>query len=168
MRVKMSKQPPPAPTASAVGPCPTLFQTSRTPLHWKFTQNHRTTRPQSDNERLCTVEKNFGLCESVLGQLDQQASAQPTELPRLQKHLLDLEKVILIYHYSVRRADHKVYVCKILKMFCPIYFCREFKGKRTDSVDPDEAAHCVPPHLDLCCLQIQLICFGGFKGKYCP
>ena len=27
MRVKMSKQPPPAPTASAVGPCPTLIQT---------------------------------------------------------------------------------------------------------------------------------------------
>ena len=26
MRVKMSKQPPPAPTASAVGPCPTIIQ----------------------------------------------------------------------------------------------------------------------------------------------
>ena len=26
MRVKMSKQPPPAPTASAVGPCPTVFK----------------------------------------------------------------------------------------------------------------------------------------------
>ena len=26
MRVKMSKQPPPAPTASAVGPCPTVVQ----------------------------------------------------------------------------------------------------------------------------------------------
>ena len=43
MRVKMSKQP--APTARAVGPCPTLIQTSRTPRHWKFTQDHRTTRP---------------------------------------------------------------------------------------------------------------------------
>ena len=41
----MSKQPPPATTASAVGPCPTLIQTSRTPRHWKFTQDHRTTRP---------------------------------------------------------------------------------------------------------------------------
>ena len=29
--IKMSKQPPPAPTASAVGPCPTIIQTSRTP-----------------------------------------------------------------------------------------------------------------------------------------
>ena len=27
----MSKQPPPAPTASTVGPCPTLLQISRTP-----------------------------------------------------------------------------------------------------------------------------------------
>ena len=27
MRVKMSKQPPPAPTASAIGPCPTLIKT---------------------------------------------------------------------------------------------------------------------------------------------
>ena len=26
MRVKMSKQPPPQPTASAVGPCPTVIQ----------------------------------------------------------------------------------------------------------------------------------------------
>ena len=26
MRVKMSKQPPPAPTESAVGPCPTVIQ----------------------------------------------------------------------------------------------------------------------------------------------
>ena len=45
MRVKMSKQPPPAPIASAIGPCPTLIQTSRTPRHWKVTQDHRTTRP---------------------------------------------------------------------------------------------------------------------------
>ena len=45
MRVKMSKQPPPAPTASAEGPCPTLIQTSRTPRHWKFTQDHCATRP---------------------------------------------------------------------------------------------------------------------------
>ena len=30
MREKMSKQPPPAPTASATGPCPTIIQISRT------------------------------------------------------------------------------------------------------------------------------------------
>ena len=33
---------PPAPTA--VGPCPTLIQHSRTPWHWKFTQPHCATR----------------------------------------------------------------------------------------------------------------------------
>ena len=42
MREKMSKQPPPAPTASATGPCPTIIQISRTPQHWKFTQHLRT------------------------------------------------------------------------------------------------------------------------------
>ena len=41
----MSKQPPPAPTASTIGPCPTVFQVSKTPRHWKFTQHLRTTRP---------------------------------------------------------------------------------------------------------------------------
>ena len=42
---KMSKQPPPAPTASAVGTCPTIIQIVRTPRHWKFTKHYRTTRP---------------------------------------------------------------------------------------------------------------------------
>ena len=39
----MSKQLPPAPTASAIGPCPTFIH--RTPWHWKRTQGHRTIRP---------------------------------------------------------------------------------------------------------------------------
>ena len=34
----MSKQPPPAPTASTVGPCPTIIQICRTPRQWKFTR----------------------------------------------------------------------------------------------------------------------------------
>ena len=44
---KMSKQPPPAPTASAIGPCPTSIQIVGRPghRHWKFTQDHHTTRP---------------------------------------------------------------------------------------------------------------------------
>ena len=40
---KKFKQPPPSPTASAVSPCPTKFQISRTPRHWKFAQHHPTT-----------------------------------------------------------------------------------------------------------------------------
>ena len=56
-REKMSKQPPPAPTASATGPCPTLIQISRTPQHWKFTQHLRTTRPPPKT------------CEVILGRI---------------------------------------------------------------------------------------------------
>ena len=41
----MSKQPPPAPTASAI------IQTSRTPRHWKFTQHLCTTRPPPKEKR---------------------------------------------------------------------------------------------------------------------
>ena len=41
----MSKQPPSVRPASAVGPCPTLIQISRTPRHWIFTQHHCITRP---------------------------------------------------------------------------------------------------------------------------
>ena len=37
--------PPPVPTKSAVGHCPTLIQNSKTFRHWKFTQHHRITRP---------------------------------------------------------------------------------------------------------------------------
>ena len=37
----MSRQPPPAPTASTIGPCPTFIQISRPPRHWKFPQDHR-------------------------------------------------------------------------------------------------------------------------------
>ena len=46
----MSKQPPPAPTVSAIGPCPTI-QISRTPRHWKFTQHLCTTRPPPRTEK---------------------------------------------------------------------------------------------------------------------
>ena len=48
----MSKQPPPAPSASTIGPCPTIIQISRTPRHWKFTQHLHTTRPPSYQEIL--------------------------------------------------------------------------------------------------------------------
>ena len=44
MSEKFSKQPPPAPTTSAIGPCPTVIQISRTPRHWKFTLYLRTIR----------------------------------------------------------------------------------------------------------------------------
>ena len=40
---KKSKQPPPAPAASAVGTCPMVIQISMTPRPWKFNQHHHTT-----------------------------------------------------------------------------------------------------------------------------
>ena len=36
---------PPAPTASVIGPCPTIIKISRTPRYWQFTQHYRTTQP---------------------------------------------------------------------------------------------------------------------------
>ena len=53
----MSKQPPPAPTASAVGPCPTIIQISRTPRHWKFTRPH----PEIERKRPFIVPALFML-----------------------------------------------------------------------------------------------------------
>ena len=45
----MSKPPPPAPTTSAVGLCPTLIQISRTLRQWKLTQHHHTIRSGRKN-----------------------------------------------------------------------------------------------------------------------
>ena len=45
MRVKMSKQPPPAPFCKRSRPLPYCNPDCRTARHWKFTQHHRTTRP---------------------------------------------------------------------------------------------------------------------------
>ena len=47
IRVKMSKQPPPAPTASAVGPCPTEIQIVGRPDtgSLQFTSHHPTPPP---------------------------------------------------------------------------------------------------------------------------
>ena len=56
MRVKMSKQPPPAPTARAVGPCPTVIQIVGRPGTESFTQHHRTTRPPRKNSILGLFE----------------------------------------------------------------------------------------------------------------
>ena len=56
----MSKQPPPAPTVSAVGPCPTVIQISRTPRRWKFTQHHRTTQPPTTETRRKATFSCFG------------------------------------------------------------------------------------------------------------
>ena len=48
-RVKMSKLSPPAPTASAIGPFPTIIKIVGRPGTRSFTQHHRTTRPPPPN-----------------------------------------------------------------------------------------------------------------------
>ena len=49
----------------------------------------------------------------------------------------------------------KSFVCKIsVQVFQAIY-----EDLRVNSVDLDEVAHYEPPHLDLCCLQIQIFYF---------
>ena len=45
MRVKLSKSPPTRTYCKRNRPLPYCTQNCRTPLHWKFTQHHRTTRP---------------------------------------------------------------------------------------------------------------------------
>ena len=67
----MSKQPPPAPTARAVGPCPTLIQTSRTPRHWTFTQDHRTTRPPPIKPGRCFLRRLYDLTCGMPGRVAQ-------------------------------------------------------------------------------------------------
>ena len=84
----MSKHPrSPAPTASAVGPCPTIIQISRTPRHWKFTQHHRTTRPAREclrvlvnvlTERNVNIKKNNSI---FLMFIEVQTTLQPLRGP---------------------------------------------------------------------------------------
>ena len=50
---------------------------------------------------------------------------------------------------------------KFQKMFLTSYIILRTLGLGANSVDPDEVAHYEPPHLDLCCLQMQLFSFSG-------
>ena len=70
----MSKQPPPAPIASAVGPCPTLIQISRASPH------HPTT-PMTGGGALSGVfwAKNSNLKKMGEGAGGQQQAGGPTE-----------------------------------------------------------------------------------------
>ena len=56
---------------------------------------------------------------------------------------------------SAKKADDKMYVCKILKICIPqtiiVY------SENSNSVDSDEVAHHEPPHLDLSCLSFLVL-----------
>ena len=64
---KMSKQPPPAATARAEGPCSTLIQISRTPRHWKFIQHHRIESFRYIDLKACKTKRIYG--RSKIGRL---------------------------------------------------------------------------------------------------
>ena len=66
---KISKQPPPAPSASAVGRCPTITQIGRTRRHWKFSLHHRTTRPPQKPQARSRVKMKQLFPNQVVSQL---------------------------------------------------------------------------------------------------
>ena len=93
----MSKHPPPAPTASAVSPCPTMVQISRTPRHWKFTQHHRTTRPppkrrknamRKDERTPCEKTKPATRKDELLAQKDEKTPCEKTPFERVGRKTL--------------------------------------------------------------------------------
>ena len=65
---------------------------------------------------------------------------------------------ILIYFnsFTTEKQTTKFLSANFQKMLSPSYIILRIKDKRANSVDLDEVVHCEPPHLDLCCLQIQL------------
>ena len=91
----MSKQPPPAPTASATGPCPTIIQISRTPRHWKITQHLRTT-PQVEHP--CT-----------------ESYPAPSSEPPISQKILEqfLEKIL-----KLQRG------CRVVRRYWVLFQCR--------------------------------------------
>ena len=101
----MSKQPPLAPTASTIGPCPTVIQVSRTPRHWKFTQHLRTTRLVcTDAKQLPNEAKLF---QGLVGFFYQQLIL-PTQIYfrfhsicYLCRHLLSLQPVVRCAYVNV-------------------------------------------------------------------
>ena len=59
-RKKCPNSPPPAPVASAIGPCPTILQISRTPWHWKLLSTFAT-----PNHLLKTIEPYWQFIEGL-------------------------------------------------------------------------------------------------------
>ena len=120
----MSKQPPPAPTASAVSPCPTIIKISRTPWHWKFTQHHRTTRPPPKYQciwlrsRKILIELPFLKCNVVM-------YTGCLELP----HIVKNGRTAWRYFHSNRRCGlyfSRKAILPFFFFFFFFYFCLPF------------------------------------------
>ena len=100
----MSKQPPPAPIASAIGPCPTIIQISRTPQHWKFTQHLRTTRPPpSNDEKLNLILSKVSVNENRFKRLESIFDTVANHQRRISK----IESVMKSYDDRIRLLEYK-------------------------------------------------------------
>ena len=81
-------------------PLPYCYQNCRTPRHWKFTQDHRTTRPPSDQKEVVLVV----LAVVSLTECKQQQVAMPGVLAKLvSQHILLPVPVLglLLRHFPV-------------------------------------------------------------------
>ena len=70
---------------------------------------------------------------------------------RLSFHLFLLRYWLNCYYSAQNKGP--VYVCK--NVLTKLYHIENFKKRRANNVDPDEAAHNELPHLDLCCFYSQ-------------
>ena len=59
-------------------------------------------------------------------------------------------------HDVTKKADDKIYICKLSKNAKSRLYQLRFQRLEANSADPDEVAHDEPPHQDLRCLHIQL------------
>ena len=120
----MSKKPPPAHTACAGGPCPTVIQNSRTPQHWKFTQDHRTTH-FSDLNKEVGEEREAKIIAKVVSLANGSPVAQwvklwPTDLvvlgliPPPGKIFSVLNRVLLQTAFHHHRSAHPPDLTEIL------------------------------------------------------
>ena len=135
----MSKQPPTRTYCKGNRPLPYYHPNCRTPRHWKFTQNHHNTRPPpSDQGPHC-----------LLTGISMQNTVKVKMSTKIPKHLTGQK--------SARQAGIEIYICKISKnVLSKPYYIENKKTTKTANCRSGSSYY-EPPHLDLCCLQIQLL-----------
>ena len=137
----MSKQPPPAPTASTIGPCPTVIQISRTPWHWKFTKHLRATRPPPVSEGFPSFSNTGHLHKRVKYTKEKIWGLRPFQEYRLSSlsrlRLSRRENLILVLTRNLtsgqKIVDQRIYLtkitCSFVKFDCSIQFCNSDMSK---------------------------------------
>ena len=70
-------------------------------------------------------------------------------------------------YLSAKKADDKIVSAKVLKNFhfkLQITCMLKFKDKKANTADSDETAPYEPSHLDLQCLELQLLLYLALLG----